>query len=69
MQMETNCAHARNGRMREVGWRSGCGPVVHGWLGLPVCYGSPGLPIALPYIYMPVRFNESYKLVQNKDTE
>jgi hypothetical protein len=23
-----------------------------GWLGLPVCYGRPGLPIALPYIYM-----------------
>jgi hypothetical protein len=46
MQMETNYVHARNGHMHEVGW----GQVVHGWLWLPLCYGRPGVPIAI-YIY------------------
>jgi hypothetical protein len=35
-----------------VGWAGGHATVVHGWLGLPVCYGSPELPITLPYIYI-----------------
>jgi hypothetical protein len=32
MQLETNCAHAKNGRMREVGWRARCdGAWLAGW--------------------------------------
>jgi hypothetical protein len=32
-------------------WAGGQAAVVHGLLRLPVCYGSPGLLITLPYIY------------------
>jgi hypothetical protein len=32
-------------------WGDDQAAVVHGWLRLPVCYGSLGLSIALPYIY------------------
>jgi hypothetical protein len=38
-------------------WVGSHATIVHGcyggaWLGLPVCYRSPGLLIALPYIYI-----------------
>jgi hypothetical protein len=34
MQMEIKYVHARNGRMREVGWRPGCGGA---WLAQTSC--------------------------------
>jgi hypothetical protein len=35
MQIEINYVHARNGRMREVGWRPGCGGA---WLAVGFLY-------------------------------